>query len=182
MEEWREITEKGFTFLVSNLGGVKAPPRKNTYCRTRNGKVQHIERIRKEQTYTPQSHHTGYREIGLRHNGVRIRILLHRLIALAFVEGYEEGLCVNHINGIKTDNRAENLEWVSLARNTQHAWENGLVDVSGENQPMHKLTSRQVVYIRRLLNQGVSAHAISVIAGLSDVTIHNIKIGKSWKR
>lgn len=107
-------------------------------------------------------------------------MLVHRLVGMAFVPGYEDGLTINHINGIKTDNRPENLEWVSLARNTQHQWETGLVDLRGEGQPGHKLTSKQVVYIRRLLAQGVPAHTLAVIAGVSDSLMALIRDGKRW--
>lgn len=180
MEVWKNLNYQEVPFIVSNLGNVRVGARRNTYKRTRNGVEHIVSKQMAEQTYTPQAHHTGYHSIELRHNGKRVRVLLHKLVALAHVDGFEEGLCVNHINGIKTDNRADNLEWVSLARNTQHAWETGLVDLRGEAQPTHKLTSKQVVYIRRLLQQGISAHSLAIIAGVDDVTIHYIKVGKRW--
>jgi hypothetical protein len=181
-ELWKELTHKGVTFLVSDMGRVKTPPRPHTYTRTRNGKTQTITRIRAPQTYAAQADHSGYHEIALRQNGVRTRVKLHQLVALAFVPGYSPELCVNHINGIKTDNRAENLEWVSFARNTEHAWETGLVDLRGEMQPTAKLTSKRVAYIRRLLQRGISAHTLAVVAGVSDATVHMIRHGKRWKQ
>ena len=51
--------------------------------------------------------------------------LMHRMIAIAFL-GETTKRCVNHINGNKTDNRVENLEWVTHKENTNHAWLNGL--------------------------------------------------------
>ena len=47
---------------------------------------------------------------------------VHRLVAHAFCDGYVSGKVVNHKNGIKTDNRASNLEWVTHAQNNQHAF------------------------------------------------------------
>jgi hypothetical protein len=51
---------------------------------------------------------------------------VHRLLALAFVDGYFEGADVNHKNGIKTDNSLNNLEWVSRSENVKHAYDNNL--------------------------------------------------------
>ena len=94
---------------------------------------------------------------------------------MAFVSGYSDNLTINHINGIKTDNHINHLEWVSLARNTQHQWETGLVNLRGENNLHHKLTSKQVVHIRKLLAGGAPAYSLSVIAGVSDSLIYLIR-------
>lgn len=45
---------------------------------------------------------------------------VHRIVGMAFVDGYEQGLCINHKNEIKTDNRAENLEWCTKAYNNTY--------------------------------------------------------------
>lgn len=180
MAQWRKIIVKGYPFEVSDAGGVRIPARPHKYTRIRNGKEQTIERIRKAQEYTPQQTKGGYMNIELTINGERIRVGIHRLVALAFCEGHADGLCVNHINGNKSDNRAENLEWVSLARNTEHAWETGLVDVRGDNQPTAKLTSKRVAYIRKLLNQGINPHTLAIVAGVSDGLIYLIRDGKRW--
>lgn len=51
---------------------------------------------------------------------------VHRLVASAFVDGGFPEMQVNHINGVKSDNRKENLEWVTPSQNIQHAYDNGL--------------------------------------------------------
>lgn len=60
-------------------------------------------------------------------------VSIHRLVAMAFVPPYR-GDCVNHINGQKYDNRAENLEWCTYSHNTQHAYDTGLIDLYKENR------------------------------------------------
>ena len=71
----------------------------------------------------------GYQIVDLYYKGQRKSCKVHKLVATAFVEGWREGLEVNHKNGVKTDNRAENLEWVTHSQNQQHAHDVLLLEV-----------------------------------------------------
>ena len=178
---WKPVASKGVTLLIGSDGSVKSPEHTCTYTRIRNGETQTFESIFSEKIISPYTTKGGYLEVSISINGERKKHAVHRLVGMAFVDGYRGGLCINHIDGNKKNNHPSNLEWVSIARNTQHAWETGLVDLNGEKHPSSKLTSKQVVYIRKLLNSGISAHTLSVIAAVSPSMIDKIRSGDRWK-
>lgn len=63
----------------------------------------------------------GYYQVGLRKDKKTYQRYIHQLVAYYFVDGYAKGLEVDHINRVKTDNRAENLRWVSHRTNLRNA-------------------------------------------------------------
>ena len=69
---------------------------------------------------------TNYYRVCLSKNGKLKTFYVHRLVAQAFVPNTFNKKQINHKNGIKTDNRKENLEWVTPSENTLHAYKNGL--------------------------------------------------------
>ena len=68
----------------------------------------------------------GYRQVHVYVNGKRKLMLVHRLIAMAFIPNPLNLPCVNHLNGKKYDNRPENLEWATHEQNAKHARDTGL--------------------------------------------------------
>lgn len=68
----------------------------------------------------------GYVEVSLMRDGKMKTVLLHRVIAKAFIPNPDNLPWVNHKNGIKSDNRIENLEWCTVSQNTKHAFDNNL--------------------------------------------------------
>lgn len=74
----------------------------------------------------PYVNYKGYHCIKLHNEGKIFSTTIHRLVALTYIENPENKPQVNHINGDKSDNRVENLEWVTSSENQLHAYKNGL--------------------------------------------------------
>lgn len=89
----------------------------------------------------------GYQELTLiTLNGKAKSERTHRLVAIAFLEKPESCTVVNHINGCKTDNRAENLEWTTVQGNTKHAYDNNLGHMQEHQREITELAKDAVMW------------------------------------
>lgn len=132
----------------------------------------------------------GYLKINVQNNGIYKTYKIHQLIAITFIGPYPKSKQVNHKNGIKTDNRAENLEYVTPKENINHAIKNGLMnnclallDERGSSNPKAKLVEEQVLKIRQLYVKQSKSNNIYTLAkqfNVSPDTIHLIVNRKTW--
>jgi hypothetical protein len=180
MELWKEVDWiDGYRGVmeVSNHGRI----RRKSYKYEATGRWGTLHTTTKpDKLLAPYTEKNGYPSVAVQIDGKRRKFSVHRLVGRAFVSGYSPELTINHINGVKTDNRAENLEWVTLARNTQHQWEIGLVDLRGDANPNRKLSSGQVRIMRRLLKIGATAGELATLSGVSASTVYLIEKGERW--
>jgi chemotaxis response regulator CheB len=153
----------GNNYQVSNLGRVKS-------FVTSNPKLL---------KGTPNS--KGYPVITMKINGNYKTIKIHRLVALTFIPNPENKPCVNHKDGNKQNNKAENLEWVTKSENTLHAYKNNLMS-SGKNKRNSKLSKDEVTQIRDLYkNKIYKIDELSVLYGMSKGGTANIVYNNVWR-
>ena len=158
---------------------------------TRDGRVRSCDRVisalnrwgrpnqrtYKGREYSQYECGNGYFRVAVAFLGKKRRpTYVHRLVAATFVDGYKDGYHVNHINGDKKDNRADNLEWVPLEGNVTHAWDTGLCVGTAK-----KLTPRRVRAIRVAIASGVPFGTIATIADVNKATVVAIATGATWQ-
>ena len=139
-EEWRDIPGYEGLYQVSNLGEVKSLPKE--YIVGNGAKRNHGGMVLK-----PGKNDHGYLAVALCKEGTRRNFRIHKLVARIFLG--ESILEVNHINGIKTDNYLENLEYCTRSENIKHAFDSGLaLGLKGEKNPSSKLNNDIIKNIR----------------------------------
>ena len=122
-EKFKPIKGYEGLYEVSNLGSIKSL-------------IRNI-------ILKPRTKSVGYCRVILRKNNKSIDKYIHRIIAETFITNLENKLEVNHINGIKNDNRIENLEWATAKENSNHAQRIGLCDA--RNKMISKASSKQTI-------------------------------------
>lgn len=159
IEVWKDVVNYEELYEVSNLGNVRR-------------KAKNLA--------TPTSMH-GYQNVSLSKGGLVKTHLVHRIVARAFLTGEKDQ--VNHKDCSKTNNNVNNLEWVTVQENIDHAVENQLHrDQNGENNNMVKLTEDDVLLIRNMLGDGITAYSIhrDYYPSLHLQTIYAIKQRRIW--
>ena len=144
-EQWREWPQDP-RIMVSNKGNVVSYRRGSRYPL----KVYH--------------NNYGYQMVGVGYGSTRTQFV-HRLVADTWLDNPNHYRDVNHINGDKTDNRAENLEWVTHSQNIRHAYRTGL----------NKTTPVRIVETGEVFE---SIHECAKRIGCSEAHISNCLAGR----
>lgn len=152
-EEWKNIKDYS-DYLVSNFGNVKN---------------------KKGFTLNPQITRRGYCRVSLYKNKKSRSFFVHRIVLNEFVGKSE--LVINHLNGIKTDNRLCNLEYCTRGENNKHAKLIGL-NAAGEKQWNAKLKNGQVLEI---FNSKLKSSFLAKKFKVTRRTINQIRCGDTWQ-
>ena len=116
-EVWKDIEGYEGLYQVSNFGNIKSLARIVHSEKRSDYKIK--EKVLKQSDTT-----TGYKKVELhKDNEKRKSFKVHRLVAQAFIPNPENKREVNHIDGNKHNNNANNLEWVTSSENKLHAFE-----------------------------------------------------------
>lgn len=116
-------------------------------------------------------------------DGTATSQLVHRMVANLFVEKDDPTYdIVDHINCIKTDNRAENLRWCTNAMNAKYASENGLMKKKkGYESPRHKYTREEILLAIQYLKTGkYTAKEVSEFTGIHIHTIRDLVYKRAY--
>lgn len=164
MEKWLPIP-KCFDYAVSNMGRVK---------RVTGGAGAVAGKVLK-----PIRNLGGYHQVKLGKHGPICTI--HSLVLLAFSGQRPTGFQINHKNGKKTDNRQQNLEYVSHLDNDRHAQYVLRVKPRGSRHGMAKLTEAKVRQIRKLRKKGLTLWNIANRFGVTAANVDYICKGQAWR-
>lgn len=160
VEIWKDIPNYEGSYQVSSLGRVKS---------LQNNKPRFLK---------PRNNGNGYYYVCLYKYNKQFQVSVHRLV-LSIFSG-DSILEVNHINGIKSDNRLENLEYVTPKENMSHAVKNNLHNAKGDNHGRSKInleTAKEIKYNCKGLSQREIARKYSI----SQQQVSRIRLGLTWK-
>lgn len=125
----------------------------------------------------------GYRRMTVQSNPNK-HVLVHRLVATAFIPNPRGLPYVNHKDGNRANNHVENLEWCTHRENMRHAFATGLTPIQiigkGDACPAAKLTEEQVKAIKTSLRIGARNCDLAAQYRITSSAIAEIKAGRSW--
>lgn len=173
MEEWRDIPGYEGLYQVSDAGNVRSVDRVVRYPEGKSDRRFRGKRIK------AVLGSNGYLFVNLSRNSRIKRVGIHRLVAMAFIPKPTGNVEVNHKNGDPTDNRAQNLEWVTRSENIAHSYRVLGRKPAWKGRKMHnrKLTDEQA---RRIKHDKRSCSILAEEYGCDASTICNIRSGRYY--
>ena len=163
-EIWKPIVGYENLYEVSNIGAIK--------------RLKSTQGHKKGQLLSPVLC-TGYLRVGLTKNKNIKNKYVHRLVLEAFTEHIPRGMECNHKNGIRADNRIENLEWVTRSYNSWHKCNILKFKIKRKRNGRAKFKQKDVNEILKLSQEGYSSKDLAKKFKVNVKTINNIKSGRT---
>lgn len=173
-EKWMAVPGYGGHYEASSLGQIRVRPRIIVKNHSRTGKP--VEHSYPGKVLLQTNDWLGYPRVTLGVDGKTIGVAVHRLVAKAFHGEPAEGLIVCHNNGVKTDNRPNNLRWDTHKSNNEDRRKHKTLP-TGEKHPMAKLKQVDIDSIR---SRGLHYTDIMREYGMSRTQSYRIATGRSW--
>ncbi len=176
-EIWKPI--EGYNeYEVSSFGKIRS-----YYTKTGIKKSWIVSYNTEPHFLKPAFSYDGYHLVSIGCKNKKRTMSLHRLVAKAFIPNPENKPQVNHKDGNKINNRADNLEWATKSENELHAYKTGLkIQPRGQKNHNSKLTDKQVKEIKEISKNSVlTQEEISKKYNISRGTIAKIQVNISWK-
>lgn len=160
IEVWKNIDEYG-NYKVSSFGNIKSFKYKNP---------KNLKQC---------NYGSGYLAVCLCRKNIKKSMLIHRLVAIAFIYNPLNKPQVNHKDGNKHNNDVNNLEWCTPSENQLHAVSIGIKGITkGEKNHKSKLKNKEILEIR---NSNLTQEQLGIIYGVARTTIQSIKNRRNWK-
>jgi len=172
-EIWKDVLGYEGKYQISNFGRVKSLRKYNSTGINYRSKMP-CGYFRKEKILKQSIHQYYFVQLG---NGKRNNThFIHKLVAKSFIPNPNAKPYINHINGIKTDNRIENLEWCTAQENTIHGWRTGLMT----SQRCEKSTSSKTTIQFTLLGDKIKEWVCAAEAA-RELSIHKGNISRACR-
>lgn len=174
-EIWKNIEGYDGLYEISNYGRVKR------LCKSVTNSFGTF--ISKEIILNGNISKRGYVKQTLTKNGKGKTYLIHRLVAQAYLPNLESKEMVNHINGIKSDNKVSNLEWCTGSENIQHALDTKLlIPRKGSNIYFSKFIEKDVsIILYKCLVNKINPNVIAKELNTNNRTITDMIKRRTWK-
>ena len=183
-EIWKDVVGYEGRYIVSNMGRVWSLTRRVKECG--RGKCGVLGRfLQTGPRLSPPNkgrlqERNWYPVVNLSKSNIGSCHQVHALVWAAFIGTPDRSLEINHKNGIKYDNRLENLEVITHGDNVRHAFRTGLVPL-GENRIQSKLTVSIVIEMRKRFGLGQTYTKIGKDMGYGRKTVSDAVQRKTWK-
>ena len=186
IEEWKDVEGYEGYYQASNLGRIKSISRK------RYNKNGGKPGVLKERILKQTKNGDGYYCVKLYKNGKSKSIKIHRIIADTFINNLKNDPEVNHKDGVKTNNKTSNLEWVTSKENVNHAYEMGLnpcmrdiniekiIELSNKGYYTNQI-AKKMNCDRKMISRRAKKYGIIIRDGRKNKGVNNEHSNINWK-